>query len=176
MFILAWIRSTYKALSADASPTAVALGLAFGILLGCVPLLSGLGMLLLGCILIFRVQLASALFALLIVKALNLAGLPHLFVPVGEFLLETEGLQGFWTVALNLPVIAWLDLDRLAVTGGAACGLVIGGLFFWPARRLIIGYRASVHEKVSENKFFRWLTNFWLIKGLRFIFIGTRVA
>jgi hypothetical protein len=53
-------------------------------------------------------------------------------------------------------------------------GVVAGAILFVPVRLLIISYRCFVHEKVSKNKFFRWLTNFWLVKALRFVFVGAR--
>jgi hypothetical protein len=60
----------------------------------------------------------------------------------------------------------------LAVTGGALVGLVAGILAFWPVRQSVISYRRWIHAKVSQNRFFQTITNFWFIKGLRFIFIG----
>lgn len=175
MFILLWIRKIYKVLAADASPSAIAFGVLFGLILGCVPILSGIGVLLLCSMLIFRVQLSSAFLALAVGKLLSLAGLSLLFMPVGEALLEPAWLHGFWTWFLNLPVAAWLDLQYQAITGGAVVGLVLGIILFFPIRMFVIGYRKFAHEKVSKNKFFKWLTNFWLIKGLKFIFIGTGI-
>ncbi len=175
MFFLIWLRKIYKTLSADASPEAIAFGFLFGFILGFIPLLSGLGLFLIASLLILRVQISSALIALAIGKSLALLGLSALYLPVGEILLEPQGLHGFWTWFLNLPVVAWLDLDRHAITGGAVLGLLLGLVLFYPIRSLVIGYRRFLHDRVSSNKFFRWLTNFWLIKGLRFVFIGAEV-
>ncbi len=172
MFLLTWIRKLYKVLSADASPGAIAFAIAFGITLGCLPLTSGLAMLLIASVLVFRVQISSALLSFVVVKACALAGLSQLFIPVGGWLLENEALHGFWTAALNWPVIAWLDLDRLAVTGGAVVGAAVGAILFGPVVWLVVSYRRWLHDRVSENRFFRWLTNFWIVKGLRFIFVG----
>jgi uncharacterized protein (TIGR03546 family) len=176
LFVLIWIRKIYKTLSADASPAAIAFGVLFGLTLGFIPLFSGLGMLLIASTLIFRVQISSMLLAFGLSKLLYAAGLKELFLPIGSAILETESLKGFWTWFLNLPVITWLDLDRLAVTGGAAAGLALGLILFWPICALINGYRRYVHEKVSQNRFFKWLTNFWVIKILRFIFLGVQSA
>ncbi len=175
MLVLIWIRKIYKALSADASPSAIAFAVLFGITLGFVPLLSGIGLLLIASLLIFRVQVSSALLAMALGKAIAYAGAYKLFLPVGEKLLEPEAFHGFWTWFLNLPVIAWLDLYYHAIIGGAVLGIALGLALFFPVRQLIVGYRRFVHDRVSKNKFFRWLTNFWLIKGLKFIFIGTGV-
>ncbi len=175
MIILIWIRKIYKSLSADAAPSAIAFALLFGLTLGFVPLLSGLGLLLIASLLVIRVQVSTALLALGVGKLLALAGLSMLFVPIGETLIESKPLHGFWTWFLNLPVIALLDLDTLAITGGAFLGLVIGGALFYPVCKMVAGYRRFVHDRLSQNKFFRWFTNFWLIKGLKFVFIGSGV-
>lgn len=176
MLLLAWTRSIYRTLSADASPAAVAFGIALGVVLGCVPLLSGLGLVFIAAVLVFRVQLSAMLLALGLAKALLATGLGLLFVPVGETVLETQWLRPFWTHALNLPVVAWLDLDRCAVTGGAVVGIAMGVVVFWPVRKLVVAYRDFLHAPLSHNRFFTTVTNFWFIKILRFIFIGTKVV
>jgi uncharacterized protein (TIGR03546 family) len=176
MILLTWIRSLYKVLSADASPAAIAFGIAFGTLLGCVPITSGLGLLLVAAILVFRVQLSSALLAMGLAKLAIACGAGAIFVPAGEMLLENDPLRPMWTTVLNLPVVAWLDLDVLGVMGGAAIGLAAGLALFWPVRQLVVSYRRCVHEKVAQNRFFQTITNFWFIKALRFIFIGGNVV
>jgi uncharacterized protein (TIGR03546 family) len=175
MTILIWIRKLYKALSADASPEAIAFAVLFGLTLGFLPLKSGLALFLIASMLVFRVQISMALIALAIGKLIALAGAAKLFVPVGYGLFEAESLKGFWTWFVNLPVIAWFDLHVYAILGGAVLGLALGIILFFPIRWLVIEYRRYVHEKVSKNKFFKWLTNFWLIKALRFFFIGTGI-
>jgi len=175
MFILIWIRKIYKVLAADASPSAIAFAVLFGLTLGFVPLTSGLALLLIASLLVLRVQISSALLALGVGKGLSALGASTLFVPAGSYLLEPEGLHGFWTWFLNLPVIAWLDLHVHAIAGGAALGILLGLILFFPIRQTVIAYRRFLHDRVSTNKFFKWLTNFWLIKGLRFVFVGTAV-
>ena len=173
MILLAWIRRLYKVLSADSSPGAIAFGISMGLVLGCVPLMSGVGLVLLLALLIFRVQLSSAMMAAAIAKLLIALGFGTVFVPVGAIVLETESLRPLWTTVLNLPVVAWLDLDCLGITGGVLIGLVAATLFYWPVRQAVVSYRRWVHAKVAQNRFFQTITNFWFIKGLRYIFIGS---
>ena len=175
MLILMWIRKIYKSLSADASPTAIAFAVLFGLTLGFVPLLSPMALFLIASLLVIRVQISAALLAMGIGKLLALAGLSSLFNPLGRMLLNPESLHGFWTWFLNLPVIAWLDLNTVAITGGVFLGLVLGAILFFPIMKFVSGYRRFVHDRLAQNKFFRWFTNIWLIKGLRFVFIGTGV-
>jgi uncharacterized protein (TIGR03546 family) len=172
MLLLAWIRRLYKILSADASPTAIALGISFGLVWGCVPFGSGIGIALLITAMIFRLQLSSAMMAMAIAKLMVAVGAGMAFVPIGSAILEADALRATWTLVLNLPVVAWLDLDILGVTGGLFAGTSLAVLAFWPVRQTVVSYRRWVHEKVSQNRFFQVVTNFWFIKGLRFIFIG----
>ncbi len=173
MFLLTLIRKLYKVLSSDSSPSAVAFAVAFGILAGCVPVLSGLALFMLILTLVFRVQIAAALFAWGLTRLACIAGLARGFESLGEGLLENEALKGLWTWACNAKILGWFGLNYYAILGGAVSGLVAGAVLFLPVRWAVVGYRRFAHEKVSQNKFFKWLTNFWVIKILRFVLIGS---
>jgi uncharacterized protein (TIGR03546 family) len=175
MFILTFIRKLYKVLSSDSSPAAVAAAVGFGVIAGCVPVASGLALFMLTLILVFRVQTAAALFAWALTRLASKAFLASSFEAVGEKLLDSTALHGFWTWLLNLPVVAWFGLDRYAILGGAVVGLCLAAALFVPIRLFIIGYRRFAHEKVSQNKFFRWFTNFWVVKLLRYVFTGANI-
>ena len=70
------------------------------------------------------------------------------------------------------PAFAWSGFEYPAVLGGFVFGALVGATLFVPIRYLVIAYRRWAHEKVSKNKFFKWLTNFWLIKILKWVFVG----
>jgi uncharacterized protein (TIGR03546 family) len=176
MFILTFIRKLYKTLSRDASPASIAFAVSFGVLAGCVPVdprYSGLALFLFLLILVFRIQVSTFLFAWGLTRLACVAGLARVFEGVGDALLQPETLHGFWTWACNLPVVAWFGLHRPAVLGGAVVGFLLGAALFVPVRLTIIAYRRFAHEKLSQNKFFRWLTNFWVVKVLKFVFVGS---
>ncbi len=172
MFVLIWIRRAYKALSADASPSAIAFGAAFGLTAGCVPMTSGMFWLLLVLLLVLRVQISAGLLFWFIGRAITVVGGVALFDQIGHALLYSDGLRSFWTWLLNAPGAAWLGLEVPAILGGVVFGLVVGAVQFVPLRLTVIAYRRWAHEKLSKNRFFRWLTGFWFVKVLRFIFIG----
>ena len=175
MFLLTFIRKLYKVLSSDGSPSAIAFAVAFGVVAGCVPIRSGLALFMLLLTLVFRVQIASALLAWGLTRLACIAGLARLFESMGERLLDDESLHGFWKLVCNAPVLAWFGLDRYAILGGAITGLCVGAALFLPVRMFILAYRKFAHEKLSQNKFFKWLMNFFVVKILRFIFIGSQV-
>lgn len=172
MFFLTFIRKLYKVLSSEAAPSAVAFAVAFGVVAGCVPLMSGLALFLLLLAVVLRVNTAAALFAWVLTRLLVVTAFTGVFESVGEALLGSEPLKGLWTWLLNLPVVAWFGLERYVIFGGAVVGVLIGAALFFPVRGLVIAYRRHAHEKVSESKFFRWLTSFWVVKLLRFVFVG----
>lgn len=174
MFLLTLIRKLYKVLSSDASPSAIAFAVAFGIVAGCVPVSSGLAVFMLLLTLVFRVQISAALLAWGLTRLLAVALLAPSFESLGESLLERPALEGFWTFALNLPVVAWFGLHRYAILGGAVVGVLLGAALFLPLRMAVVSYRRWLHDKVSQNKFFRWLTSFWFVKLLKFVFVGVR--
>jgi len=171
MFILTLLRKLYKVLSSDSSPGAIAFAVLFGMMAGCVPVVSKLAVFMALLTLVFRVQIATALLAWGLTRLACIAGG---FEAMGEGLLEAEGLKGFWKAVCNAPVLAWLDLHIYAILGGAVTGLVLGVALFVPVRMAVIGYRKFVHEKVSQNRFFKWLTNFFVVKFLRFVFVGSQ--
>ena len=171
MLVITWIRKAYKVLSADASPSAIAFAAAFGLLAGMLPLGSGMSTFLLLLVLVIRLQLTTAIAFWFIGAGLR-AGLVGQFIAVAERLHETEAQRAFWTWFLEQPIVPWLDLHYHAILGGTICGVAIGAIVFFPIRGLVIAYRRFAHEKVSENKFFRWLTGFWFTKVLRFVFVG----
>ena len=173
MIVLTYIRKIYKALSADASPAAIALAALLGLTAGCVPLRSGFTLFVLLVILFFRVQITTAILFWAVGRIVTLAGMASLFADFGGLLLETEALKGFWTWFLNLPGVAWFGFGNYAILGGAVCGFVLGAALFVPIRLLVIAYRRWVHDRVSKNRFFRWLTNFWVTKLVKFVFVGT---
>jgi uncharacterized protein (TIGR03546 family) len=172
MLVLAWIRKIYKTLSADASPAAIAFAAAFGLTLGLVPFGSGISLLLILTILIFRVQISAALLFVAIGKLAMALGLYVPLAELGGSLLESESLRRFWDGCLDLPVVAVLDLHQHVTLGAFLAGIGIGGALFVPLRLFVIAYRRWAHERLSQNRFFRWVTNFWFTKLLRFVFVG----
>lgn len=173
MFLLTLIRKLYKVLSSDSSPSAIAFAVLFGVMAGCVPAVSKLTLFLALLTLVFRVQIATALVAWGLTRLACVAGLARGFEALGEKLLEAEGLKGFWKTVCNAPVLAWLDLHVYAILGGALTGLLLGVALFVPVRLAVVGYRRYAHEKISQNKFFKWFTNFFVVKFLRFILVGS---
>ncbi len=172
MWFLKIVRKLFKGLSGAESPTQIGLGFALGITLGLVPFTSGIGILLFLCILAFTVSFPFAVVGWAIAGALRVAVLGSVLVAVGHWVLEVLPLQWFWSWLLNLPVIALSGLKAYAVMGGAVLGLLAGAALFYPIRFLVMRYRTAVVERLSKSRAFKYVTNLWLIRMLRWVFIG----
>ena len=173
MFFLTFLRKLYKTLSRDSSPEAIAIAFAFGWMAGCVPISCGLTVLFAFALLLFRVQISTALFAWALSRLAGVAGMALLYESVGEWVLEPEAVRPFWTWVFNeVPLAAWTGLDHHAIAGGVTLGLVVGLASIWPVRALVKAYRVWAHDRLSDNRFFRWLVNFWVVKALKFVLVG----
>jgi len=172
MLVLTWIRKIYKTLSADASPSAIAFGAAFGLTAGCVPLSSGAFLVLVAILLVLRVQISAGLLFFVLGRVATLGCGEAVFYPLGDALLYAEPLMGFWTWLLNAPGFAWSGFAYPAVLGGFVFGASVGAALFLPLCYLVIAYRRWAHDRLQKNRFFRWITGFWLTKILKWVLVG----
>lgn len=172
MWILKLIRKLYKGLTGAESPTQIALGFGLGIMLGLIPFKSGMGILLFVAILAFKVSFPFAVVGWAAAAALRAAALGPIAVDVGTWVLWDLPLRGLWAFLLNLPVLAILDLEKHGVMGGALLGCSSAAVLFFPIRFLVIRYREVVVARLSKSKTFKYLTNMWLVRMLRWILIG----
>jgi len=173
MLILKLIRKFFRGLAGAESPTQIALGFGLGLMLGLVPFASGLALALLAVILIFKVSFPFALGAMAVAQICRVSFLSDLCGATGYWALESLPLQGFWAWALNLPVIGLLSLDRYAVMGGALLGAAGGAALFFTLRWGVLRYREAVVARLSKSKLFKTITNLWLMRALRWLFLGS---
>ena len=172
MFVLKLIRKLYKGLSGADSPNQIAFGFGLGIVLGLTPTTSGMGLLLIAVILLFRVSLAFAFVGWALAGTIRAALLSGFLAQVGFWVLEVLPLHSLWKALLNLPLLALLGLERYEVMGGFAVGLSAALALWWPIRYLVQRYRDTVVERLSRSKIFKYVTNLWLVRILRWILVG----
>ncbi len=68
-------------------------------------------------------------------------------------------------IIIVVYLIAGLFVKGFAEKGASAA-------LFWPMRFLVIRYRQAVVERLSKSRTFRYITNLWLVRVLRWILIG----
>lgn len=125
-------RPLVKVLTAADSPEQIALGFAFGMLIGLVPkdnLIAGcLGVLLFST----RANLGAAALSGFLFTWVGVLADP-ISHRIGLGLLEWSPLRSTWTWLYNLPVLRWTAFNNTVVLGS----LILGMAFFYPVFRLI---------------------------------------
>lgn len=147
------LRLLLKALVTDARPGHLALGFAFGILIGLVPkgnlLAIGLGVIMTAT----RANLGVAAATILCVSLASplLDGGTH---ALGHWLLSRPQLSTIWTWLYNQPVIPWTDFNNTVVLGSFVVGLVAT----YPAYRYSKRFFKTYSEQFAERARKYWLT------------------
>jgi len=152
MLILKLLAKMIKVLRSEAAPEQVAGGFILGMIPGLTPLGSLHNVLVLLLIILLRVNVAAALFALALFSALAYLFDP-LFHQIGYTLLvELPPLHGFWTALYNIPVLALGNLNNTVVLGSLISAIV----FLWPvyvlSKKGVIVYREKVDQKIQRWK------------------------
>lgn len=176
MFLIKLIRRLYKGLAASDSPGQIALGIGLGCILGLIPFKCGLAIVLLAVVLMVKVSFPFAVVAWSLTEILRVSVLSQGLSRFGYLLLEELPLQGLWKAVINWPVVKLMGLERYAVMGGAAAGLCLAVALYFPVCLLVTKYREKVVDKLSQSKAFKRLTNIWLFRMLKWIFIGSSPA
>ncbi|MDD4202585.1 MAG: DUF2062 domain-containing protein, partial [Candidatus Omnitrophica bacterium] len=118
-----------KLFDSNVSAQEIALGVCMGMFMGFIPLKGVLGILLVICFLIFKINRLTTMLVLPIFKLIYLLGLYHFTDAIGGWLLiDIKPLMSFWNIIAGLPLIAFLDINNTLVTGG----LVLSALLFAP--------------------------------------------
>ena len=121
MFLLRPFRLFFKALVVDATPSQMAFGLAFGVLVGLVPKgnLLAIGLMMLLCSL--RVNLGVGLATVFVTTWAGML-LDPITHRIGEFLLKNETLKPLWETMYDTALLPWTDFNNTVVLGSFVMG------------------------------------------------------
>jgi uncharacterized protein (TIGR03546 family) len=123
-------------------------------------------------ILVLRASFAAFIFAALLVKALSFLINPLLFT-LGEFALEGP-LTGFFSIVVNQPVLALLDLHRYVVAGGILFTLICS-VFCYPLLYFLTQkYRKTVLHWTETSPSFARFARFPLVRFFTWLFMGKK--
>ncbi len=122
MFLLRPFRLFFKALVVDATPSQMAFGLAFGVLVGLVPKgnLLAIGLMMLLCSL--RVNLGVGLATVFVTTWAGML-LDPMTHRIGEFLLKNETLKPLWETMYDTALLPWTDFNNTVVLGSFVVGV-----------------------------------------------------
>ncbi|MFZ0389021.1 MAG: TIGR03546 family protein [Calditrichia bacterium] len=158
MFIIQFIVRLVNIIRSAASPKQVAGGFILGMMVGLIPsFLNPLTFIFILLIIILNVNIATALFAMALFRALV-----YLFDPllhsIGYALLAgTESLRGLWVSLYNMPFFPFTNFYNTVVMGSLITGLILMLPMFFLVKHGIIFYRREYEPKVQNWKAMKYL-------------------
>lgn len=168
MYILKQLFGLLRLLHSENGSEAIALGAAFGFVLGFTPILSLQGLLLLLTLLFFRIQVGAALVAWLIFGFLPLL-IPGLLDQTGNIILTSSLLEGLWTTMYQAPILPLTQFNNTVVMGGFILGLLFSPIIYFITLWLVKKYRTSVGaylqktkivKIITASKFYNWYSSY----------------
>jgi uncharacterized protein (TIGR03546 family) len=152
MLTLKLVLKLLNILNKDASPRAIAGGMALGSIIGITPALSLHNLLVLILIFMVRVNVTSAFFSWGVFAIFSWFFDP-LFNKIGYLLLVyATSLKPLWTALYNTPVVPWTKFNNTLTLGS----LVFALAFFWPLYFFLVWgvkqYREKFMARVARLK------------------------
>ena len=151
------VRKILGILKSSLSPNQIAFSFAVGIFAGLPPM--GLHVVIPITLALFvRCSFRAFLLAMGLFRLLSLAVAPASYA-IGRFLLDTSrGLDGLWRWLFHLPVLAPMGYQRYLLFGSLVLALCMAVPVFLVVRLLVVRYRRS---------FTQWVSNWSISKRLR---------
>jgi len=152
-----------KALNGNVKKSQIAAGIAWGLLLGLVPIGNFFWIVLFVASFFFTHHHGGKIFGLFIVKLLSpifILGIDAL----GWQVLHIGALQPLFTTLYNMPFVPFTKFNNTLVAGGLVSGIVLWLPFFYLFMALIPLYRNKLGPKLRENKIVKKILNFPLFK------------
>ncbi len=147
-----FFNNTIKILRSDDSPNQIAMGFALGMILGFTPFRTLHNMLIILILIIFNINLGSALFSFAI-----FSGFAYLFDPLfhnfGYYLLmDVQWLHGLWTALYQFPIVALSRYNNTVVTGSFVISIIIFIPVFLFAKYFVLYYRQHLDPIIEKSK------------------------
>jgi len=150
-------------LNSEKGTNQIAAGIAVGFILGMTPAFSLQSILIILCLLFFRIQIAAALLATFFF-AFAAYLLDPVFHRVGKSVLEISSLQASFTSLYNLPILPFTRFNNTVVMGSGIVAILLSPFVFFIAKYLVAAYRVQVVAKVKQTKAFKALQTTKLFK------------
>lgn len=161
MFPLQFIGKLITVLHSAASPSQIAGGIIFGMLLGLMPFGTALSFLVILLIVVINVNLAVTMASTAVFSMLAFF-LDPAFHAFGSFLLtDVDLFYGLFTWMYNSDILILSRFNNTIILGSFVSGVLLMPMLFFPAKKGVIKYRTTVLA------FFEKLKIVKMIKGSR---------
>lgn len=149
MLALKFIFKFLSILNKDATPRAIAAGMALGFIIGMTPTLSLHNLVILLVIMVFKVNFTSAVLAWGV-----FSGVAYFVDPlsnrVGYWLLTLPGLKAMWTSLYNTPVMPWTRFNNTLTLGSLVLAVVLAFPVYLVLKVAVVKYREKVMAAVRK--------------------------
>jgi len=167
------IKATAKllvALNGNVKKDQIAAGLAWGLLLGLVPI----GILWIALFIVtffFNHNHGTKIFGMAFIKLLMLIPgpnqlplIPQAIDALGWYILNLESLNPVLTSMYNMPFVPFTKFNNTLIAGGVICGIILWIPSFFLSMALIPLYRNNIAPKIRESKAVKKILKFPLLK------------
>ncbi len=156
--IIKQIIGFFNLLNSEGGTNQIALGLAFGVIIGFSPILSIQALLVIMICLFFRVQLGAAMLSAFFFKFIAYLADP-ISNEIGKAVLEKPELKPVWVTMYNLPLVPMTQFNNSIVMGSGIIALIAVAPLFFLFKTFVIKYRLHIVARFRETKIWKaWAT------------------
>lgn len=145
-----------KALNSEQSPSQLAAGLCFAMVMGMTPLLSLHNLIALFLVLFFRVNLTLLLISFPLFVFIGFI-LQPIYESIGLAILQLSALQPIWQSFFNTVVGRWSEFYYANMMGSFVFAVVFALLLYPVFKHLVVKYRKTWLDKINQFKVVRSL-------------------
>ena len=154
MIVIKYLFKFLKALNSNAAAGQVALGMAFGMALGFIPVSALHWWVILILMYITNSNLAAGAVFTAVFKIAG-AALGAVFDSTGYAVLSSPGLENFFTGLYNMPLVPFTRYYNTVVMSTTIISLILFVPAFFIFRAAVKSYRTGVRDKMAETKAFK---------------------
>ncbi len=152
LLIIKFLAKIFAILNSEISPRQIAVGFAYGAIIGLVPADSLLPYVLLTCGFIINFNLGALFLAAAVFKILSFA-IDPIANHLGFFALtKIKALVPFWTSLYNMPMIPYTRFNNTIVMGSLIVGILLTVPLYFLAKNFVVTYRARWQQKILRLK------------------------
>jgi len=156
MFFIKILKKLIKALGSESSPNQLALGFAFGMILGFTPFWSIHNIVLIFIIALIRINISSVLLGTLVFGLLAPL-FDNTFHSLGLAVLQYESLQGLWQLLYANTFFILTRFNNTIVLGSLLTSIVLFIPAFFGFKVFAKFYKETIHPKVEKWKITKML-------------------
>ncbi len=154
MLVIKYLFKFLRALNSNAAPGQIALGMAFGLVLGLIPVSALHWWVILILMYITNSNLAAGAVFTALFKIAGVALWP-VFDSAGYAVLASPGLENFFTGLYNMPVMPFTRYYNTVVMSTTIISLILFVPSVFIFRAAVKSYRTGVRDKIAETKLFK---------------------